>query len=61
MKFRFIGNPRKRFEGPESIVLAGVTFPKGELVEVPESLAVKLATNDHFEKAKVGRPKKDEE
>lgn len=58
MKFKYMG-PQ------DEITLRGVTFAKGEAVELdPENqhealLAAKIAVIDGFEEVKAGRPKKD--
>jgi hypothetical protein len=48
-KARFIGDPRNDGEGPGSIALCGLSFVKGEWVEVPEEAIGWLKGHDHFE------------
>lgn len=50
MRAKFIGDPRHGGEGPDTITLYGVAFPKGEWVEpIPAALEAKLPGNNHFE------------
>lgn len=53
-KFRFIGDPRDG-GGPAVYHRAGIDFPKGKPVDVPDDVAAKLATHSHFEEVKPGR------
>lgn len=59
--FKYIGDPRNDGEGPKTVTFnvgkEGVAKPftlnlGGAPVEVPDSLAEKLANNTHFEEAK---------
>jgi len=51
MKARFIGNPAKDGEGPDSLTMFGEAFEKGEWREVPDPVAARLSGNNHFEVA----------
>ena len=56
MKFKYIGD----CAAGEVVFQVGkekVVMRKNESVEVPEALAKKLETNNHFEAVKPGRPK----
>lgn len=47
--FRFIGDPRDGFSGPDLIEYDGVKFDRLEFVSVPDYMADKLRGNNHFE------------
>lgn len=51
MRVRFIGDPNRDGEGPRALPLFGVTFIKGEWVDVSgNGVAIaKLPGNSHFE------------
>jgi hypothetical protein len=45
----FIGDPNDDFSGPSTMVMWGHSFPKGKPVLVPQSVADKALTHNHFE------------
>ena len=50
MRFRFIGDPKDNFSGPDVAEFYGMKFPRGEWVEVPEGPArEKLKIKSHYE------------
>lgn len=51
MKAKFIGQPgtNEAKNLPEVFEAYGVEFPQGEFVNVPDSVASKIAGNGHFE------------
>jgi hypothetical protein len=49
-KFRFVGDPRHGGDGPHVIEVMGVAIGRNEFVPVPDDVAAKLATNNHFER-----------
>lgn len=50
MKAKYVGDPRHDGDGPKSVTLHGVTFPKNEWVgDLPPALEAKLPNNSHFE------------
>ena len=57
MRARFIGNGDA---DPASLTWGGVTFVRGEAVEVPPELEAKIRGNSHFEVVR-GRPPKAKE
>lgn len=66
MKVRYIGDPNDRFEGPAEIEQYGITFVKGEWVEVADdyrsgdvNAAAKFKGNHTFEVEGSDRPKVD--
>jgi len=57
MKFKYIGDPNRPGESkdlPETFNAFGVTFPRNKYAEVPDDVASKLATNQHFKAEKPG-------
>lgn len=53
MKFRYIGDPKRQGDGPQSVSFRGYTFPKGQPVEVDDAKAIEQLTgNSHFEQVK---------
>lgn len=44
----YIGDPENENDGPKMLESWGFSFPKGEPVEVPESLAARLDKSAHF-------------
>jgi len=55
MRFRFIGDANG--DGPDSVKLFGLSFTKGEPVEVSDPHAVaKLQGNSHFEAVRGRKP-----
>ena len=59
MKIRYIGDPANAFEGPAEITQYGVTFVKGEFIDLPDDhqYAQKFKGNQTFEVKGVDRPK----
>ena len=49
MRARFIGDPRDNWGGPELLPWLGVTFRKGEWIEVSDEVAGRLSGHSHFE------------
>lgn len=49
-KVKYVGDPNDDFSGPSTLRAHGHDFKKGELVEVPDSVAAKLAGHSHFRK-----------
>ena len=47
--FRFIGDPRDNFSGPDIIEFDGVKIDRREFTTVPDDMAEKLRGNNHFE------------
>lgn len=47
--FRFIGDPRDKFSGPDIIEFDGVKIDRREFTTVPDDMAEKLRGNNHFE------------
>lgn len=45
----YIGDPANKGDGPDVLESWGFMFPKGEAVEVPESLAARLSKSAHFQ------------
>lgn len=55
---RYIGDPLNNGEGPASVTMWGLTFPKGEWVRVDEAYAwSKCGINRHFETRGAGKAK----
>lgn len=49
-KFRFIGDPRDDFSGPDEIQVFGLSFNRKTWTEVLDpAIAAKLAKHSHFE------------
>ena len=58
-KFKYVGDPRYRGEGPKTVTVYGVTFPKGETVGIHDPVLIaKCENNNHFVEVKAGRPAK---
>jgi hypothetical protein len=50
-KFKYVGDPNDRFSGPDTIYQYGLTWKKGEAVDVPENDSMslyKLRGHSHF-------------
>lgn len=61
MKFRFIGDPRNNFSGPDALEKFGLHFNRTEWTEVSDARVIsKLLGHSHFESAgafpKTGAP-----
>lgn len=56
----YIGDPANKGDGPDVLKSWGFTFPKGEAVEVPESLAKRLAKSMHFQAGDMGAAEAEE-
>lgn len=50
----YVGDPSGKGAGPDVLESWGFKFPKGEAVEVPQSLAVRLEKSDHWQVGKTG-------
>lgn len=48
-RFRFIGDPERDGEGPDSMTWLGITFPRGEAIDVPDEAVSRLQGHSHFE------------
>lgn len=56
-KFKYVGDPRNNFSGPQTGPIHGVMFTKGETTEVDdEAVAAKLRRHSHVVEVKAGRP-----
>lgn len=52
MKFRFVGDPRNNFSGPDALEKFGLNFNRTEWTEVSDAaVAAKLIGHSHFESA----------
>lgn len=49
MQARFIGDPRHGGDGPAVLEWYGLSFPKGEWIEVSDEVAGRLSGHSHFE------------
>lgn len=47
-KAKFIGDPNDDFSGPSIMTLWGYSFPKGEYIEISDTVANKVRTHNHF-------------
>lgn len=47
-KVKFVGDPNDDFSGPSTMRLWGHEFPMNVDVEVPDSVAAKARTHNHF-------------
>lgn len=49
-KFKFIGDPKDNYSGPEVLEVFGMKFPRDKWVEVPEGKECeKLSNHSHFD------------
>lgn len=56
VSFRFIGDPKDNFSGPDIIEFNGVKIGRIEFTTVPDDVAEKLRNNNHFEELNGASP-----